>query len=336
MNTAAADVFRKLQKAASRKGKPSGDWYIPALDSAIQTLKNESESYRPRDDRPYPGGLLDLQRDMPTIIVPDLHARTGFILKLCSWTPAQDKTVLELLLDTELQIVCVGDGVHSEARAADRWQKTVLEYAKKFKQHKHMDEEIRESFGLMEMVMHLKSACPSHFHFLKGNHENIANEDKEGNHPFRKFAFEGQMFKDYTQMFLGDDFFQKYYEFEKLLPIFVIGKNFLISHCEPRTFYPRDMLINYYDDPKVIEDLTWTDNDAAEEGSVQTMLRHYLPDQEGPVYYFGGHRPVNGTYNARANGKYIQLHNPSRYIISYVRPGEVFNPEKDVIDITEN
>ena len=46
--------------------------------------------------------------------------------------------------------------------------------------------------------------------------------------------------------------------------------------AEPRTFYARDRVVAYRDDPEVVAGLTWTDNDEAEPGSVQLMLEHYL------------------------------------------------------------
>lgn len=93
----------------------------------------------------------------------------------------------------KLQVVCVGDGFHSESRAILRWKKALGEYTMDFIEHRAIDEEMSESLGVIIMVMKLKTAFPYFFHFLKGNHENIANENSADNRSFRKFVYEGAM-----------------------------------------------------------------------------------------------------------------------------------------------
>jgi hypothetical protein len=197
-----------------------------------------------------------------------------------------------------------------------------------------MDEEMGESLGIMEMVMEVKSAFPRYFHFLKGNHENIANEQGGGNHPFRKYAYEGSMVTQYVRQFYGDEFFESYYEFEKNLPLFAIGKNFVVSHAEPAVFFEREDIVNYRDRPDVVEGLTWTANDEAEDDSVERMLEYYLQtDEHHELYYFGGHRPVRGTYELRANGRYVQIHNPERFIIALIQPEGEIDLEGDILEV---
>ena len=162
---------------------------------------------------------------------------------------------------------------------------------------------MREGLGTMEMVMETKLAFPAHFHFLKGNHENIANEEGEGNFPFRKFALEGAMVEDYLRRFYGEETLGTWARFEKQLPLLAVGSPFLASHAEPRDFYPRDRVVGYRDDPEVVAGLTWTDNDEAEPGSVAGMLEHYLGLEAAAARYFGGHRPIGGAYGLRADGQ---------------------------------
>lgn len=73
----------------------------------------------------------------------------------------------------------------------------------------------------------------------------------------------------YIKKFYGKEFLSQYYAFEKKLPVLAAGKNFLVSHAEPESFYPEYMVINYHSYPEVIYGLTWTANEAAEEGSVK-------------------------------------------------------------------
>ncbi len=242
--------------------------------------------------------------------------------------------MLQMLGSEEIQVVCVGDGFHAEGRAVERWRRAFEEFNGKYKKHRYMDEEMKESLGLMEMVIELKIAFPNYFHFLKGNHENITNEEGFGNHPFRKFAFEGHMVTHWVQKFYGKDFIDSYYEFEKNLPLFVIGRNFIISHAEPLRFFEREDIIEYRNNPDVVEGLTWTANDEADPDSVLQMLSHYLEmGEEEQCYYFGGHRPVMDLYNLRAEGKYVQIHNPAKFIIVLIKPEGSINLDDDIFEI---
>jgi hypothetical protein len=196
-----------------------------------------------------------------------------------------------------------------------------------------MDEEMRESLGLMQMVMECKAAFPHRFHFLKGNHENIANEEGGGNHPFVKFALEGFMVADYMRLFYGDEVLAGHYEFEKLLPLLAVGHGFLASHAEPARFFPRERVVAFRDDPQVVLGLTWTGDGEAEADSVRRMLEHYLGQAEG-AYYFGGHRPVRG-FNLRADGRYVQIHDPERWVLALLPADGRIDPQRDILDIGE-
>ena len=327
-------VKKRLIEIFKRKNPPSEDQYIKVLDEINNVLKDENENIRPYAKCDLPGGLLYLKSDMPTIIVPDIHARLDFFLNIMFFKYQNDLTVLDLLALDKLQIVCVGDGFHAEARAYDRWQRAFEEYNTEFEKHKNMDEEMRESLGVMEMVMTVKINFADNFHFLKGNHENISNERGEGNYPFRKFAYEGPMVLAYVEKFYSEEFLLKYYIFEKSLPLLAVGKNFIVSHSEPFTLYKKDELIEYRDNPELIKGLTWTDNNQADKNSVLQMINYYIEsDQIDNSYYFGGHRPVPELYNPRASGKYIQIHNPNKFIIVNIKSNKDINLEEDVIEL---
>jgi hypothetical protein len=270
---------------------------------------------------------------VPTVIVPDLHARKDFFLSLMLWEPGTEGPLIRMLEQNRIQVVCVGDGFHAEGRAADRWRCAFDEFSRKYRKHRCMDEEMAESLGVMEMVMEIKSAYKGAFHFLKGNHENIANEEGGGNHPFRKYVYEGSMVRDYIVRFYGTDFLESFYRFEKELPLFTVGKNFVISHAEPARFFCRTEIIEYRKHPEVVEGLTWTANDAAQDGSVQDMLSCFLGDAADAGYYFGGHRPVNELYNLRAGGKYVQIHNPYNFTVALI--DEDVDIERDIVTIPD-
>jgi hypothetical protein len=328
------EIKNRLEEIYSRDAPPVGPAYQKKVEKVNRIFNNEDINIRPRDSIGRPGGLIYLKPDIPTVIVPDIHARMDFILSMLLHTNAEGNSILNKLCENRIQIVCVGDGFHSEARERSRWIKAFDEFKEGYKKHKEMDEEMRESFGVMEMVIELKTNFTENFHFLKGNHENISNEKGGGNYPFRKFAYEGIMVNEYVKIFYGEDFLNTYYQFEKNLPLLAIGLNFLISHAEPSVFYDAQSIIEYHSNAGVVEGLTWTDNDAAESGSVMKMIQNYLkPEYWEKSYYFGGHRPVSSLYNARAEGKYIQIHNPNRFIVAIIDVDKAIDLNTDIVEI---
>jgi len=326
-------IWARLKDYGERTTPPTTEEMILSVKAVKSLLMQENPSIRPQDNQGLSGGYIRLIPDIPTILVPDLHARRFFLLDLlqAQWQGAQ---VMEQLAAGSLQILCVGDGFHAEKRGALRWKKAFQEYQKSFKKSPAMDEEMTESLGLMAMVILLKLSFPDHFHFLKGNHENIRNEYSPANRPFGKFAYEGEMVKLWTEQKMGEEFLEEYGSFEDNLPVLAQGIDFLVSHAEPAFFYPRDEVIDYRSQPSMIFDFTWTANDDAQMESVKSMLEHYLPDVDSSrALYFGGHRPVNGLYNKRARGKYIQFHNPQKEVIVVLEPDGSRNPENIIKEI---
>jgi len=321
------EAFRRLHEGTT---VPGSDFLATVLDGAQAALDREDPTRRPRDRIGRPGGLVLLEAGIPTIVVPDLHARTGYLSALIDFRIG-GRPVLERLAEGSLQVVCVGDGFHSEARGARRWRQAWEEYRDGYRIHEAMDAEMRESLALMAMVLTLKSAFPNRFDFLKGNHENLANAEGEGNRPFGKYAWEGQMVRDWFLMFLGDDLFDAWCTMEASLPLLAVGGRFLISHAEPRRVYGRRELIEYRGDDELIFDLTWTGNGEAEDGSVDGMLTEYLGADAADALYFGGHRPVRGTYELRGGGRYVQIHNPERYVAAVLESGRPPDPRRDIL-----
>jgi len=326
----------RLRDIYLRETPPNCEDYLKILYNINSVLLKEDRNIRPNDSSGFPGGIVYLKK-IPTIIVPDIHARMDFVMNILFSKDSDDETNLQKVASDKMQIICVGDGVHAEKRAAKRWAQAYKEFLSDYSVHDSMDEEIRESLGLMEMIMEVKANYPSNFHFFKGNHENIKNEEGGGNYPFLKFSYEGPMMVYYISKFYGEEFLDEYYRFEKNLPLFAVGKNFLVSHAEPLSFYTREEILEYRKNPDVIEGLTWTADDSANDGSVQEMLNYYIENEEDRknAYYFGGHRPVKDLYNPRADGRYIQIHNPDKFIIARIGK-EPIDLKRDIIELENN
>jgi hypothetical protein len=310
--------FLRMAELTRSKKVPSSDKIISALEEVKKVMDSENPLIRPNGKGGAPGGLI-LLKDLPLIIVPDLHARVDYMKALANWTPpGMDMPVLSLLESGKIQVVCVGDGFHSEGAKQKRWMQAYKEYTGRFDKHKAMDSEMRDSLTLMLLVMDWKIHYPDLFHFLKGNHENIMNENSRDNRSFAKFAAEGEMVKLWSRQFLGEKVLSRYYDFEKFLPIMAVGNQCCITHAEPRNYYTREEIINCYSRRKIIFDFTWTDNGESKKGVVASYLNEYFPDlPEGRMY--GGHRPVRELYQLRNNGKYVQIHNPNSYAAVYLK-----------------
>lgn len=322
------DILTTCREIHLRNTIPEPDHFSNLVAHMVDVLQFEESTTRPRDSSGRPGGLINLRSDLPTLLVPDLHARRGLIVAILQHE-IDGISVAALLQKKELQMVCLGDGLHSENDTTARWRQAYGEFAGNFSEHDIMDEEMCEGLGLMEMIFQLKIAFPQHFHFLKGNHENILNEEADGNIPFMKKALEGAMVRSYFSVFYGDRLLHIYAGMEKNLPLLARGGSFLVSHAEPKRVYSSGDVIEYRSHPDVIFGLTWTPDDVADEKNVEVMLESYLPGKGR--WYFAGHRNISGRYRQKYNGRFIQIHNRTRYQVAYVPCDRLFEPSQDII-----
>ncbi len=326
------------QNIFSTYNLPKKDMFLEDINNTICVLESEDNSIRERDSTGKIGAFIDISSfSLPTVIIPDLHARLDFFNSILQFKYTFDDntgetlSIFEALEKEKVLVVCVGDGLHAEKRAFTRWVLGEDEWKKGNALNTHMCMEMEEGLGLMNLVMKTKCTFPRHFHFLKGNHENILNEYGKGNLPFRKFSSEGEMVKDFMLKLYGNDVLHAYAKFEHSLPLFVRGSNFLISHAAPAIEYSKKELINAYLDEEVSLGLTWTRNYECHEDAVVSMLHKLLPSKMCGTY-FSGHTTCRGTHQALSDGKLIQIHNPNEQFITIVDPNRAFNPSTDIFD----
>jgi len=321
---------------------PSAEALCLLAEKTAAVLGSESSTYRPCRSDGAAGSLLDFVSavPLPLIVVPDLHARVYFLEHLLSFTPPQGffpdntLTVLQALEKGCVRIVCVGDGLHSEHRGAQRWSLAWRDFSENVIDGTPMRQEMAEGLTLMTRIMDCKCRFPTLFHYLRGNHENIRNEEKNGFFPFYKYAAEGMMAARFMEKVYGKQVVSAYARFEGLLPLAAAFPECMITHAEPAGSYTRDMLINAYLFPASVTGLVWTANGEAADGSVQRTLENVLGKEKADkAVYFGGHRPVTGTYGLRQKGKFIQLHNPEEEHVALVEPGKCFNPDTDIVSV---
>ncbi|KKS70055.1 MAG: hypothetical protein UV41_C0037G0001, partial [Candidatus Daviesbacteria bacterium GW2011_GWA2_42_7] len=204
--------LESLEQFAHRDNLENKEVYERSLDNALKTLEGKD-------------GIAEL-KDIPAIIIPDLHARKNFLVEVLNQQvkegPYSGQKIFDLLKEGRVNIVCLGDGMHSEQRA--NWEPSryatetdsngrlvtkkdslgnvvKTEYSKLLDQlppgqqvnelrNKEMNrlisEEMARSLGMMKMIMDLKVRFPENFHYIRGNHDDI----KEAISGFYKYANE--------------------------------------------------------------------------------------------------------------------------------------------------
>jgi hypothetical protein len=331
---------RSLMDVCFEKNLPSHDYLFSIVDNVTSVLENEKKDWRPLSSDGVPGSLISFSNNLPLIVVPDLHARTNFIKHILDYKicPNDDFinidreiTVLNALENKMLNIVLVGDIIHTERRTIQRWQKARTEINNNDFYGQAMTGEMIDSLTTLLSVMMLKIMFSDNFHILKGNHENILNKTSNGDYSFRKCADEGNMVNRFMRERYGDDILYLISCFEKNLPLMFVSGRTVISHAEPKDFFTREQIINARLDGKVIEGLTWTNNGEAFDGTALYIIKEMISCyDENDCVYLAGHRPVTEIFNILQNGSFVQIHNPSRENVAFVYNDRKFNPEIDI------
>ncbi len=321
-------------RVARDPAPPSREEMAKFVDAAAEILAAESPEYRPRDSSGRPGGLV-LLPDLPTVLLPDIHARPDFLAAALQWQPPwMDAPLARLLEQGRANLVCLGDILHSEGPVGmRRWTAAYEEYRLGWSRHALMDEEMGLALAAARTVIAAKVSFPTRFHWIKGNHDNIADEDGRGDHSFYKFAAEGAMTASWFVAAYGDELLDGYRSVETALPVLALGRLFAASHAEPAFVLSREDVIEYRSRPDVVEALIWTANGDADENAVAESLRLLLGPSAGQALWFGGHRPVAGRYTLRSGGRYVQFHEVGSRRAVFIPPGRAPDPERDIVDI---
>lgn len=309
---------------------PSSRNLSTLLHRVVDVLLNEDESYRPSFDDEK-GSLLEFNDSLPIVIVPDLHARYDFFKALLDYVLEGEK-IIDLIAQKKLRLIFLGDGLHTELNTKERWVQAYDKFLQGQFINSYIKKEMAEGLALMTEIMRLKISYPFFVHFLKGNHENILNEESYGNSPFGKFVMEGEMVKAFMLSYYGKEITEQYANFEYLLPLFIIGKGYLISHAEPERAYTKKELIEAKSNAKIVRGLTWTKNDQVSGKAVVKLLERFQKDFP-QARYFSGHRIVENRLSYRAEGKLVQIHDSKINQFVYLKTGDDFNPKKNLIEI---
>lgn len=323
---------------------PDHNTLFTLTDEVSSLLEKEPSEYRPLDDKGEAGSLIELKKELPVIIVPDIHGRPDFIKNILEYKLSDEvgfsssMTVRKALEKQKVYVVCVGDAIHSEL-TKERWKKIHEECEKGNFTSDLMMEEMEGNIHALSMIMRLKLEFPENFHFIKGNHENILNMTGEGDYSFIKYADEGEDCRNFIESYYGEDILYLIHYYEKLLPLVVCSQeaNCVVSHAEPANFYLKGEIINGHRYPEVVAGLTWTKNNQVTEKTALFLMKNLLkPEMAEQGFYFAGHRPVENKYALRQGGRFVQLHNPALQNIAVVVPGQEFNPEVNIVSVEKD
>ncbi|MCF7928085.1 MAG: metallophosphoesterase [Spirochaetales bacterium] len=188
----------------------------------------ENNSNRPTSNCGIPGGLLDFSEDTkPAIVIGDLH---GAVDNLKAIINHEDN--LDRLKNHELRVIIVGDGPHNDQTGQMK--------------------EMESSLQVMDEIIQLITTYGEDVIYIRGNHdtfdENVAKSAIQQGLEFRLHMTE-QWGEEYVDAF--DEFFEA-------LPMFVIGKGFVITHAGPvRHGCTRQELIDVKDNPDYYRQLMW-------------------------------------------------------------------------------
>lgn len=305
-----------LAALAGKTELESKESYLSSIQNAQAALNQES-------------GIVDLPKGVPTLVLSDIHARRDFIMKALEHEVDGVK-VFDLLKQGKINLVCVGDGMHAEGRAADRWEQAEQDMMRG-RPSEAMNQEMIESFGTMKMVMDLKSEFPENFHFCRGNHDEIKGSFAK----YARMVGESAMVQSWVQKNLGQDFLDQFARFEESLPLVVRGEGFVASHAAPGGQLDRAAVEQR--DPKAFAQLSWTDNRGwnDRDAGVQQKFQQNLKEVGGEGgRWLVGHRPVDsGNYRSQFGGQLVQINAPDDFVVALVPADGKMVPDRDVFSL---
>lgn len=335
-----ARTLETLSDFARRDQLESPESYRAPLAAVVEVLSQQ--------------GYIPSLPDLPTIIIPDLHARREMLIAILSAQivggPLTSKRVFDLLQEGRMNVICVGDIVHSEERSNwvinldGDWTPELL------------DKEMVRSLGAAAMIMYLKLQFPEHFYCLRGNHDDMTMELG----PFRKFVGvkrtergevvyvdgrpvftaekgESGIVKDWVleRAGWGQEFLDAWMPFDQALPLIAQGSYFVVSHTLPLIAVTKAMLCDAHRPREITLGLT------SSRGNNLMAIEETLEElgiKERVQRWFYGHTPVSpemngGKYQEDLDGLVVRLNNPQSHVFAYVPILDAqrrFDPTKDV------
>jgi len=180
------------------------------------------------DDEGNPGGLIILPDDKRPIIIGDIHANHEHL----SFILDHDGNRSDIDGDKAICIL-LGDALHDDRTG-------------------HM-KEMSSSITTLDAVLSLIARYPGKIYYIRGNHDSF--DDR-----LRKSGIsQGMEMRKALVDARGNDYANAVSEFFESLPVFIIGKDYVITHAgPPRGGIVREELVNIKRYPEKFHQLIWT------------------------------------------------------------------------------
>jgi predicted phosphodiesterase len=261
----------KPATAKARGGAPLQG--IELVERAISIV--EADPFRPRASDGSPGGLVELPPSLRPIIIGDLHANLENLERIIDANGNRDD-----LEAGKAVCVIVGDVEHDDRTG-------------------HM-KEMESSIVILEALFRLLDRYAGNVVYLRGNHDTFDER-------LRKSGIaQGLELKMTLLAARGQEYVNAVQRFFESLPVFVIGKGFVITHAgPPHGGLDRQELIDIRKYPDKYHQLMWTrvnefhggNPSPKEYGEGDVRLALEMLNLPPDTHFIVGHNPLWGDGN---------------------------------------
>jgi hypothetical protein len=277
-----------------------------AVSKSIQLVRSARKTVldykvRPKDYSGRPGGLVKLTSSAPPIIVGDLHANLANFKAILDHDNNYSKIKKE-----QATLILLGDTVHNDMPGT----------------LKEMD----SSISMLDFVFELFKDLGTRLIYIRGNHDTFDSQ------LIKSGILQGLEFEKLLLRERGEEYVHEVREFFDVLPVFLIAKNFIISHAGPvRGGADVETLINIREDDNKYLQLQWnrvnefrgtvpSNKEYNEEDIKDTLKKLELPED---TYFIVGHNPL--WNNGNKTGVWQDVMGIKNHIILY-SGGETLAP----------
>jgi hypothetical protein len=243
---------------------------LKLLNDAKKALYNFQ--FRPKDSKGKPGSLFLIPENLSPIIVGDLH---GAINNLKAIVNHDDN--MEKLRSNKAMLVIIGDAMHNDQTGQ------MLE--------------MQSSLDSFEYLLTLITQFPNNVVYIRGNHDTFDERLKKSG------IAQGVEFRKFLLKNTDEKCIEEVENFFEILPMFVIGKGYAITHAGPvRNGITKEELINVHYDINSYFQLMWNrihefrGNPSMKEygeDDIKSMLSKLkLPPE---THFIVGHNPLWNT-----------------------------------------
>lgn len=241
-------------------------------------------------------GFKELSDDLPSLIIPDIHARRRELYTLLFSRHMDGERYVDKIIRGELQLVCLGDYMHSEnpakwvqiaAMNVDFDSENLSVSGLKSSTH-YLDQEMTDSLGVVALLMCLKRLQPDNVVLLEGNHENALHQKgpkglAENQSLTKNQVPFGEICKHWFIRNFGDQRAEQYALFENKLPLIVTNSIFVAAHSRPDDHAIKMSVKEIAaKSPQAVVSFTWTRSNES--------LMPFLQEKGWPRRnYFSGH-----------------------------------------------